>query len=104
MNKHFNFLRHVIIVSAFSAAVALPVSALTLEDKASITSQAIEICQNEAQNRYGEDSIKKIGSTAKWSNGLKGSAVKMKIKARSNKPRKYSCVVGLDKSVTFYKG
>jgi hypothetical protein len=104
MNKHFTFLRHVIIVSAISAIFALPVSAESQEDKASVTSQAIEICQNEAQNRYGQDSIKKIATKAKWSNGLKGSAVKMKIKARSNKATKYSCVVGLDKTVTFYKG
>lgn len=103
MNKHFSFLRQVIIVSVFSAAIALPVSAQSQADKASITSQAIEICQKEAQNRYGENSVKKIASKAKWSSGLKGSAVLMKIKPKSKRPSKYSCVVGIDKSVTFFK-
>jgi hypothetical protein len=102
-NIYIKILRQVVIISAFSAAIAMPAFAQSQEDKATISSQAIEICESEAKSRYGEDSIKKIGSRAKWSNGLNGSAVKMKIKARSNKPSKYSCVVGLDKSVIFYK-
>lgn len=103
MSTPIQILRKAAIISSLSIAMAFPTLAQTDEQKASITAQAIDICQTAAQNRYGDNSVKKVGSKAKWSNSLKGSAVKMKIKPKSKRATKYSCVVSLDKSVKFYK-
>lgn len=72
-------------------------------EKAQIILTAKTTCESAAQNRYGTDSIKSISDRVKWSNGLKGALVKMKIKPRAKKPRKYHCVVDTNATVTFFK-
>lgn len=61
------------------------------------------VCETEAKNRYGENSIKSIGKKVKWSNGYKGAMVKMKIKPKAKRSQKYKCVVGKEKSALFVR-
>ena len=73
-------------------------------DKLAVQEQALELCQSAAESRYGDGSIKKVGKKAKWSKGLNGAMVKMKIKPKSKKASKFQCVVSVDKTVKFYRG
>lgn len=66
-------------------------------------SEAAALCESAAKAKYGDNSIKSISDKVKWSKGLKGATVKMKIKQKSKKARKYSCVVNLDKTVGFHR-
>lgn len=79
------------------------VQANTQSAKDVVLAEAIALCESAANNKYGDGSIKSISKKVKWSKGLKGATVKMKIKQKSKKARKYSCVVSLDKSVDFHK-
>ena len=78
--------------------------AQTESDKTALKEQALELCQSAAEKRYGDNAIKSLGKKAKWSKGLNGAMVKMKIKPKSKKASKFQCVVSLDKSVKFYRG
>lgn len=91
------------LAAVFSVFTSINVAAQSDDDKAQLENMAVDICQNTAQQRYGENSIKSVSKKAKWSKGLKGAAVKMKIKPESKRSSKYQCVVSLDKTVTFYK-
>ena len=71
--------------------------------KTEVKSQAVELCQDAAKKRYGENSVLSIGKKAKWDNSLKGASVRLKIKPESKRATKYSCTVYVDKSVTFSK-
>ena len=100
MNKFLKPLAIACVVNLFASSVVLAQTKLT---KSEVKDQAIEICQTEAKKRYGEDSIKFIGSKAKWKNGMDGALVKMKIKPQSKRVSKYSCVLQTDTLVKFYK-
>lgn len=72
-------------------------------EKTEIIETAKSTCEVAAQDRYGANSIKSISDRIKWSNGLDGALVKMKIKPQAKKPQKYHCVVGTNSKATFYK-
>ena len=91
------------MTAMMTAMLAAPALAQTDSEKQQVSAQAIEICQTTAEQRYGEKSVRKIADKAKWSKGLNGAEVKMKIKPKSKKSSKYSCVVSIDKSVKFYR-
>lgn len=103
---NFSKLRCLVIAGSTLLMVLFNHAALAQSDsdKAAVQQQALEICQEAAQNRYGEDAVKSMGKKAKWKKGLNGAMVKMKIKPKSKKASKYQCVVALDKSVKFYRG
>lgn len=90
----------------FSASLSgLTFQAMAQSDdvKAQVQAEAAALCQSNAQSRYGDTSIKSMSEKVKWSNGLKGAVVKMKIKPEKKRASKYSCVVSADRTVTFYK-
>lgn len=70
--------------------------------KQSILETAIEVCELAAQNKYGEKSVKSISPKVRWSKGLNGADVRMKIKKKARSPKQFSCIVDLDGSTTFY--
>lgn len=98
-----NFTRKIAVMGLLSASLMTTVSAQAQLSKSQVKEQAIETCQTEAKQRYGADSILSTGDKAKWKKGLKGAAVKLKIKPEAKRATKYMCVLGLDSSVTFYK-
>lgn len=98
-NRHF---RKVLVSAALGLVISTQVQAQTLS-KEEVMANAMDLCQQAAQKRYGDDSVKALGRKAKWSKGLNGASVKMKIKPKSKKARKYNCVVGTDSSTKFYK-
>lgn len=71
--------------------------------KEQILASAVASCESAATNKYGENAIESTSDRVKWSKGLKGAEVKMKIKRKAKGIKKYSCVVGLDESVVFYR-
>lgn len=91
------------LITAFGASLLISFAAQAELTKTQAKEQAIETCQNEAKSRYGESSIKSVGKKAKWVKDLKGASINLKIKPKSKRASKYSCVLGLDNSVTFYK-
>ncbi|MGJ8681594.1 hypothetical protein [Paraglaciecola sp.] len=96
---------HSIIVSiGVSALLSSSVAFANIElSKEQVKQQVVSSCELEAKTRYGQDSIKSIGKKSKWMKGLKGASVKMKVKPQAKRLTKYSCVLGLDNSITFYK-
>lgn len=91
------------LVVVFGASLLMSFVAQAELTKTQVKEQAIEICQNEAKSRYGESSVKFVGKKAKWVKDLKGASIKLKIKPQAKRTSNYSCVLGLDNSVTFYK-
>lgn len=96
-------------VSLFSSTAVYAHSHLSKEE---VKAQAVELCVNEAQKRYGKDSIvyrdekaklNRDPSRAKWNKSLKGATVKMRIKPESKRTSKYSCLVKTDRTITFFK-
>ena len=71
--------------------------------KEEVKSQAVEMCQEAAKSRYGENSVVSISKKAKWNNSLKGASVKLKIKPEAKRKSSYSCIVYVDEKVTFSK-
>jgi hypothetical protein len=71
--------------------------------KDEVKSQAVEMCQEAAKERYGENSVISVSKKAKWNNSLRGASVKLKIKPESKRKSNYSCIVYVDKKVTFSK-
>lgn len=96
-------------ISFLTAAFALSLTGLshvhaqTDAEKLQLSEQAITLCQSAAEKRYGENAVKSVAKKAKWSKGLRGAAVKMKIKPKAKKANKYNCVVGVDQQIKFYK-
>ena len=88
------------VLNLIGSSVALAQVELTKDE---VKVQAVEACQTEAKKRYGEDSIQYVGHKAKWMKGMGGALVKMKIKPKSKRVIKYSCVLQKDKLVKFYK-
>lgn len=72
-------------------------------EKTEIIKTAISTCESAAQNRYGANSIKSISDRVKWSSGLNGALVKMKIKPQAKRSQKYHCVVDINETATFFK-
>jgi hypothetical protein len=72
-----------------------------LLSKEDMTTQAVDICRSETEQRYGESAIKFIAGKSSWSNDLQGAMVKMKIKPEAKKPTNYYCLVKTDLSVDF---
>lgn len=71
--------------------------------KDEILASAVASCESAAANKYGDKAVKSTSSRVKWSKGLNGAEVKMKIKRKAKGVKKYSCIVGLDESVVFYR-
>lgn len=92
-----------LILSLFNTGVFAQTEDPVAVDRHQLAEQAIQTCQDAAQLRYGKDAIKSIANKAKWSSSLQGSTVNMKIKPQAKGASKYSCVVGMDSSVYFYK-
>lgn len=88
---------------ALLLSVASAAQANSQDSKSVVLNEATALCESAANARYGDNSIKSISDKVKWSKGLKGATVKMKIKQKSKKARKYSCVVSLDKTVEFHR-
>ena len=104
MNFLKNKLLSVISASVLTVMVSSTAWAQSEADKLAVQEQAMELCQSAAEQRYGEGAIKKVSKKAKWSKGLNGAMVKMKIKPQKKKASKFQCVVSIDKSVKFYRG
>lgn len=100
MNQHF--FKATFLTAMIGLTISTSIQAQTLSREEVIAS-AMELCQQAAQKRYGDGSVKSVGRKAKWSKGLNGAAVMMKIKPNAKKARKYNCVVGTDSSTKFYK-
>ena len=104
--------KYLALIATINFLFALPVSAEQKATKSELRAMAVETCLNEAQNRYGENSVVdsdelasvyRDASRVRWNRGLKGMMVKMKIKPDSKRKAKYTCVVKTDKSVQFFK-
>lgn len=93
------------IATASIALLTIGLSSANAEDmtKDELKSQAVDMCQEAAKNRYGENSVVSISKKAKWNNSLKGASVRLKIKPESKRKSNYSCIVYVDKKVTFSK-
>jgi predicted negative regulator of RcsB-dependent stress response len=91
--------------AASIALLTVGLSNANAEDmsKEEVKSKAVEMCQQAAQSRYGENSVLSISKKAKWDNSLKGASVRLKIKPESKRKSNYSCIVYVDKKVTFSK-
>jgi hypothetical protein len=100
MNK---FMKPLVIACLLNVIGSSAVLAQTNLTKNEVKAQTIEACQTAAKKRYGEDSIKSIGKKVKWKNGMGGASVKMKLKPKSKRLTKYSCVLQPDQLVRFYK-
>lgn len=91
----------------FSTLISTSVLAVTtntmeaLASKADVREQAVDICRNETQQRYGEGAIKFIARKSIWSKYMQGALVRMKIRPEEQNSKHYYCVVKLDKSVDF---
>jgi hypothetical protein len=88
------------IVGLFFSSAVMAKIELT---KDQVKQQVVQACELEAKNRYGEKAIKNIGKKSKWMKGLKGASIKLKVKPEAKRLTKYSCVLAVDSSVTFYK-
>lgn len=97
------YLKPLVIACVLNLIASSAVLAQTELTKSEVKLQAVEACQTEAKKRYGEDSIKYIGTKVKWMKGMGGGLVKMKVKPKSKRTTKYSCVLQKDKIVKFYK-
>lgn len=73
----------------------------TLVSKADVREQAVNICRNETQQRYGDNAIKFIARKSIWSKYMQGALVKMKIRPQDSNSKHYYCVVKRDMSVDF---
>jgi hypothetical protein len=100
MNK---YIRTLVVACAVNVLVAPAAFSQTDLSKDEAREQASNVCQIQAQQRYGEKSVKSTSSKVKWNRDLNGASVKMKIKPKYKSTSKYVCVFGLDKSVIFYK-
>lgn len=100
MNKQFH-------LASTVAAVILTGSLFSGHAQGASKEQVIEnapsVCEQSAINRYGADSVKAVGKRVKWSKGLGGATVTMKIKPKAKKSRKYTCVVSLENTAKFFK-
>jgi hypothetical protein len=92
-------------IAASLTLLAVSLSSVSAAEmsKEEVKSKAVEMCQEAAESRYGENSVVSIGKKAKWNNSLKGASVRLKIKPESKRKANYSCIVYVDKKVTFSK-
>lgn len=97
------FIKSLVIACALSVVGTSAVLAQTELTKDEAKNQAIAACETEAKKRYGEDSIQYISTKVKWMKAMGGASVKMKVKPKSKRTTKYSCVLQQDKLVKFYK-
>jgi hypothetical protein len=102
MNKYIKPLAIACVLNALGSSAVFAQTQLTKDE---VKAQVIEACQVEAKKRYGEDSIKYIGTKVKWMKAMNGASVKMKVNAKAGSKRvtKYSCVLQKDRLVKFYK-
>ncbi|WP_299071654.1 hypothetical protein [uncultured Paraglaciecola sp.] len=94
-------IKSLVIASSIFVLGSSTVLAGSSLSKMEAKAQAVEACQTAAKKRYGDNAIKYIGKKAKWMDGMDGASVKMKIK--SKRVTKYSCVLQANKIVKFYK-
>ena len=97
------FLKPLILACVINLVGSSAVLAQAELTKSEVRAQAVEACQTEAIKRFGEDSVKSIGSKTKWKKAMGGAVVKMRVKPQSKRVIKYSCVLQKDKTVKFYK-
>ena len=97
------FLKPIVIACVLNVMASSVVLANTDLTKSEVKSQTIEACKTAAKKRYGEDSIQYISTKVKWMKGMGGALVKMKVKPKSKRMTKYSCVLQKDQVVKFYK-
>jgi Ni/Co efflux regulator RcnB len=93
-----------LLFSTLVSTTALAATNNTMEahaSKADVREQAVDICRNETQQRYGDGAIKFIANKSIWSKYMQGALVKMKIRPEDSNSKHYYCVVKLDKSVDF---
>ena len=97
------FLKPLLVACIINVIGSSAVFAQTELSKNEVKAQAVEACQIQAKKRYGEDSIQYISKKVKWMKAMGGASVKMKIKPKSKRVTKYSCVLQKDTLVKFYK-
>jgi hypothetical protein len=101
-------MKNVLLTSLlFSVLVSAAAHAVTKDNieaftsKADVREQAVDMCRDETQQRYGDSAIKFIARKSIWSKYMQGALVRMQIRPEDSNSKHYYCVVKLDKSVDF---